>query len=253
MRKKYDLLLPVGNYCLASDLLRMNNLQCESYPMDWLYFADFNDALKMLEQNYAGLLDVNNLKQIAAYKRNDVYLNTLYNVELRHDFFHDMDFAENLQTAAAKYQRRIERVNRRIAAAQTILLVHAEQHASDDKTYLQQCFLRLQNIFAGKEIELIFVNLREDIAQTTSEDILPKIRRVRLKVNDLGNYNANKIIAKPLLKGIRTSWKVMFRQQWHRIIVPLRRPLLKLAAGLLPMFPKMQAKVKEIYKDRFRV
>lgn len=252
MRQKYDLLLPIGNYCLASDMLRMNNLQCESYPMDWLCFENFNDVLNMLEQNYAGLLDTAHLTRIAAYKRNDVYLNDLYHVELRHDFFHDADFDENLETARAKYQRRIERVNKRIAEAQNILLIHVEKNADDDTAKLLQQFARLQNIFRDKQIEMVFVSLREDIEQTSSEDITPQIRRINLKIYDREDYNANKLIAKPLLKGFSTKWRVRFKQQIHRFIVPLRRPFLKLLVGLLPMFPETRARLKEIYKDRFR-
>lgn len=251
MLKHYDLLLPLGNFCLASHLLRMNNLQCESYPMDWLMFNNWDDAIRMIERNFADLLNEKYLEKISEHPLHDVYRNNLYDMELRHDFRNDISFEQNLEVVGAKYQRRIERINKRIAQANKILIVHVEQNNQNDDAYVSERFQRLEKFFADKYIEMLFLNFKTDAAETVSEDITPQIRKITLKVNSLTDYESNKILAKPLLAAFRTNWRVHIKQQLRRILIVLRKPFLKLIVGGLPLPAKIKRKIRNIYKERW--
>ncbi len=53
--RKYDVVIPLGNFCSASFHLRHNNLQLESYPFDWVGFDNVTIPATLISngfQNY---------------------------------------------------------------------------------------------------------------------------------------------------------------------------------------------------------
>lgn len=240
-----------GNFCLSSHLLRQKHLQYESYPLDWLLFDNFNDVLNLIENRYEGLIDPQYFEKREKYGYNDVYYNKHYHVELRHDFRQDTDFDENLQIVKKRYQRRIKRVLERIRSAQTILAVHCAENCTDDNETITKQFLRLQKIFSGKQTDLLFINLRDDISQNDCKLINEHILKMNIAAPNLRDYKALLKLSSHCLDGFDTSLKVKFLQRLRSFAVYIRKPLLKLMVAM-PLPQKYKNKIKAIYKDRFR-
>ena len=57
--KSYDIILPLGIYCAASYHLRHNNLQVESYPLDWVIIGNVKiGAEKFIRVGTCGGIDI---------------------------------------------------------------------------------------------------------------------------------------------------------------------------------------------------
>lgn len=50
--KSYDIILPLGTYCAASYHLRHNNLQVESYPLDWVIIGNVKIGAEIIANDF---------------------------------------------------------------------------------------------------------------------------------------------------------------------------------------------------------
>ena len=157
--RKYDLIVPLGNFCLPSHWLRESGLQFVSYPFDWVGTDDVAVFVKYLENHFQGFFPKDYLESNNTIVGTHVgYVDKKNKVLFFHCIDKDIPFDEAYTKANAMFGRRIERLYQNIAQAKKILFFNACY-----KTYVQhkpeEILAMLQKIFPDKDISLLQLNL----------------------------------------------------------------------------------------------
>jgi hypothetical protein len=125
-RRKFDKILSLGQACDTAYQIRRIFKQGEAYPFDWLT-TSFAGLIEMIEQDFAGFLDEQNLVPAGKY---------LLDQKLQMSFLHDFDdpaaFRETLEEVSAKFQRRIKRWLKLLNGGASVLFVRGQQYVNDD-------------------------------------------------------------------------------------------------------------------------
>lgn len=248
--KKYDLIIPLGSFCVASESLRRINLQCESYPFDWLKGVELPIGTKIVKENFATFLHRDNLiKQEGISGLHDVYEDRTNGIVSSHDFLSSEDFATASISVAKKYQRRINRMNMRIKEARKILIVHCTTNkVSVEEITLQ--YQELQAAFPGKDLGLAFVCIDEQdlpnkVTNLTTEITLFNLYNLRSEDFKKCSYEVSEI-----MKQYRIGYLLMLKRMLPNLMFKLKKPLLKIIAKLA-VNKVQKAKIRAIYKDRY--
>lgn len=165
--KNFDLIFSIGEACSCTSVLRLNNLQFCSYPLDWLFGTDFEGRIEILTNEFHKFLEKEDLEfsyeersiSCSAYanKRNDIVFN--------HDFLKDLDFNEAYNLVKAKYDRRIKRLLENIEKANSILVVYLEtpvcNHKIEDDKKIVAAFNKLLSKYPDKTIKLYYLQNKE--------------------------------------------------------------------------------------------
>lgn len=127
--KKFDLVISLGEDCACAMYLKKFKLRDASYPFDWLCHATFEKRIELLENDFAGFMQKENLRWFAKPTtglrdlENDNYEDT----ETGFYFYHDFKEGEPLDTiypaVKEKYDRRIARLYRKVSKADNVLFV----------------------------------------------------------------------------------------------------------------------------------
>ena len=128
LRKKFDLVVSLGENCSCASYLRKYKLRDYSYPFDWLYSSTFEKKIQIIANSFEGFLAKGNVqkfvdkdKRVSTHYDNYEDLGT--GLRFIHDFPVGVDFGEAYDEVYAKYQRRIARLYDRGAQAKEILFV----------------------------------------------------------------------------------------------------------------------------------
>ena len=253
MLDKYDLIVPVGTYCIASDCLRLAGRQFESYPLDWLKFTTPDDAVRLFTTKCSDLLRPDLLQKterLAGLHR--IYVNSQKGIEFRHDFAEGLDWDVSFFKVQKKYERRIRRLYRRIAKANNILFVQADcSQVPVNERHLLSLWQSLQAFCAGKRIDLLQLrmNLRPQY-HLTVKDLTPQLRLAEFDVDNLEDYSGYKKKIAAYLKNYHVSFAVRIKHFGAGILFRLRKTFLKLLAAL-PLSGNQKKLLKIRYKDRY--
>lgn len=172
-KEKYDAIIPIGSFCVTAVNLRRFKLRKYSLPFDWLAGLEIDLILKLLESNFDDFLNVENLELFQKSEGHDIYINKLNNIK----FFHDFLSGENLKDfdeVKEKFNRRIERLYNVINEAENVLFVHSTMHGITTQKCLE-VYEKLQNIFKGKNINLLFLNLSKDFKQLECYNVFENV------------------------------------------------------------------------------
>lgn len=169
---KFDLTVPAGCFCQTTQFLRARGLQDQSLPLDWLVPVDLSMAVNYLENTFAHFFESEDLVMSGInYKNNISYLNTRSGIRFLHDFCKENDFSESYKLNKDKYERRIDRLFKKIDASNKILFfhLHCRSRFSDtcDEYMFSDCgilesFYKLSKMFPQKNIFLLYIRLCED-------------------------------------------------------------------------------------------
>lgn len=234
MAEKYDFIVSLGENCISSGNLRRNKLQYESFPFDWIVIP-FNQAVEMLQTHFAGFLELENLRLSARAENHDRYLDTVHQIEFVHDFDSDIEPIVNFEKIKNKYNRRIERLYRRINEAKSILIVVSSiTPVSDGKlTEYQQ---RLQKIFPHCRLKLLFFELPQGEKSIKKQTISPAIEKIVISTPNPNDWNALREDYADCLRQYRLNFWSRLHYIWPDICFRLKKQFLKMAAFLVP-FP----------------
>ncbi len=159
MRKKFDLIVPLGHACVCSSILRKHHQFC-SYPLDWVRTVSLSHGIDLLTTHFKDFLNSADDLVLLNTSGSDTrhYQNKRNNIRFLHDFPADIPLEQSFDKVKQKYTRRIERLYTHLSQANHILFVNVAEKCEEipdlsDKYYLTQ-HQRLQNLFPDKDINL---------------------------------------------------------------------------------------------------
>lgn len=103
----YSHIISLGFFCSTALEIERYGLRDYSYPFDWVITHGFSTIIGLIESNFEGFLDEEDLYQRETVK--STYRNIRKNITFVHDFdsFHSLD--EQIDRVKEKYSRRIKR------------------------------------------------------------------------------------------------------------------------------------------------
>ncbi len=107
------LFVSLGSHCEPAVHIKENDLRRAAFPFDWLLTLDHDHFCKILDEDFAELLNENYFIQHPIHPL--VLENTYYEVEFRHDWpsieINDpqQQYQQQMEEVQTKYRRRIER------------------------------------------------------------------------------------------------------------------------------------------------
>lgn len=189
MKKKYDLVFGIGAACSCSQMLRKTGLQFSSYPFDWLYGTDFSGRVDILTNDFKDFVNKEDLTFINATNGDkdnpcDVYNNVKNGITFNHDFPQGVPLEQSYPAVKAKYDRRIDRLLKRIERSENTLIVYVEIPTSPENTTLETLLNCREKLCAGseKKISTCCMSPARTNAKTTfSATIFAKSRSITEK------------------------------------------------------------------------
>ncbi|MBQ3311802.1 hypothetical protein IJG72_06965 [bacterium] len=179
-KKKYDLIVSIGEDCACSSYLRRCALQNYSYPFDWLTKAPFKNRIKLLLNNFDGFMDKNNLHKIPKNtigpvdKKCDYYEDTLNDIYFYHDFRVNHNFDEEYDIVREKFDRRINRLYEEIEKSNQVLFVWWSRDKHIENAILEKAYEDLSVKFKRKNINILVIEYgdKENVVELKNKHIL---------------------------------------------------------------------------------
>lgn len=110
--RKFNHVISLGYFCSVAMELERKGLRTASYPFDWVLSDNFEKVIKMIETNFEGFLDYDNLYQEEIL---DHYYNSNVQIHCYHDFNSVDSLEKQIVDVSEKYKRRIERFYKSIS------------------------------------------------------------------------------------------------------------------------------------------
>ncbi|MBR2011902.1 MAG: hypothetical protein IKA08_01385 [Alphaproteobacteria bacterium] len=182
--KKYDVVIPLGEFCATAGALRDCDIRKASYPFDWngaetdiCGNCGFIGKIKMICNDFAGAFELQDLKETwSENKEHRGVINTKTGVH----YFHDFEWGESVEkqydSFYEKQTRRAKRLIENIETGDRILFVFVtriKHFLSIDE--LKQALSLLTTRFINKDIDFLLV---QDSADCEQADVS------RFKIND---------------------------------------------------------------------
>lgn len=157
----YDLAFSLGFSCGGSRALRRANLQFASYPLDWTGSPGIVRSARMIESDFAGWLDREDLELVdvrAGRFGNHIYRNRKTGFGFPHEFSSFQTFDELYAPTVEKHRRRIDRLMAHVRAAKKVLVVYVERpiNARADDADLLETRRILESKFPGVRFDLVY-------------------------------------------------------------------------------------------------
>ena len=132
MTNKYDLIVPLGYACSCSQTLRRAGLQLASFPWDWVGVPPPSERCRLICDGFKDWMNLEDLKWAG---KNDTFgheevLNARTGLIIMHDFVQGTPIEEQYPAIAAKYKRRIARLDRLLKTSKRVLLVSVDTPVS---------------------------------------------------------------------------------------------------------------------------
>jgi hypothetical protein len=220
-KTKFDFIVPIGWGCLNAHNLRINKLQRESLPFDWIWISDIPLVTAFLRSNFNNFMLKGNLKFIQHHGDADIYIDTATQVEFWHDFMVNQDFDTSYALNHEKYQRRIKRLYSHINQAKSVLWVRYVRIFPDkEKTPLDhmfecekakpektlQEFADLQNLYPSKKFKLLLIYTYDEPRETTEYDLSPDIHVCEISNPEKLGWQGDM----PLIAGLLKKYDLTF-------------------------------------------
>lgn len=162
-KNTYNLIFSIGEACSCTEMLRLNGLQINSYPFDWLFGSDYIGRCKILASYFERFIKKTDLE--FSYEERSIKCNAYHNlyndITFNHDFDKNVEFNIMYTEVKSKYERRIARLLKLIKKSKRILVVYIEipstvhTHVSDDE--ILKGYEIIKNSFPSSDIDLLYV------------------------------------------------------------------------------------------------
>lgn len=195
MKRKYDLVIPLGNACSCSQTLRGAGLQLLSFPFDWIgpgsidteVPLDLGKRVRSICSGFEGFMEAADFERFAdsgEAATKEFYRNNKMKFLYLHDFPKNIPFETAFPAVRAKYQRRIHRLLQLIADSSRVLIFRLDRPDAKIQTPVSACqeALRLlSDRFPGKVFELVLMQQDDNISFDRREitELEPGLTRIR--------------------------------------------------------------------------
>ena len=177
--KKYDVVIPLGEFCLAAIALRDSGIRQASYPFDWSGAKDYSKCgncgfmgkINMICNDFKDAFLLEDLKEFYYdNKAHRAVFNKRTGLQYVHDFDWDKSVAEQYPAYLEKYQRRVKRLYDDINQNKKILFVFVTR--GEHKLFLDEISTGLKLLnekFPQKEIDLLLIQDSTDCELSETE------------------------------------------------------------------------------------
>lgn len=105
--KKFKYIVSLGHFCSPAMEFEKIDRRQFSLPFDWLVTHRFSVVMDLINNNFDGFLNAEDMYQFKAYPQ--YYKNKKLDVDFYHDFSPFKSFQSQIDGVSEKYKRRIER------------------------------------------------------------------------------------------------------------------------------------------------
>lgn len=169
-KKKYDFILPMGNACSCTQILRAAGLQHLSFPFDWVIYeladgrSDLLARTDLVTSSFQDWLNRDDLVFRARidWHPHDIYFNRRTRVLFNHEFSFNADFDAEYPVIKAKYERRINRLYECIRSSKRVLIARIDRPDQSPSTTIGECERALKMLsgkFPGVDFDLLLVSM----------------------------------------------------------------------------------------------
>ncbi|MGG1642894.1 DUF1796 family putative cysteine peptidase [Paenibacillus sp. NRS-1782] len=186
---EYDAVFSLGQNCTPAIQLERNRLRPFAGVLDWMMSDTLSDVNRLLENRFAGFMDLPNLSVVGTSQLNYMVRDIDYNVISVHDFPQERNTSADLATYPEfreKIDRRIERFFAKTQKAQRSLFVRMLG------TYAE--VEELERILYGMmahEFRLLIVNCSGVTELTELDWQLANVCAVEMPFADVWNYQSD--------------------------------------------------------------
>ena len=172
-KERFDFAFALGSGCACSRLLRERGLQFASFPLDWVgnpsYDSGVSDGIRrtadLIAADFAGWFERDALVRVPKYDTplDEAYFDGASRFYFAHDFKPGGDFATSYPKVREKFDRRIARFGKLLAAARKILVLWISDPRDDgevsaeDAEYVREVLARR---YPGKDFFVLAFSCR---------------------------------------------------------------------------------------------
>lgn len=164
---KFKNIVSLGCFCSPAMEFKRVERRKFSLPFDWLVTMDFSAVLDLIDNNFNGLLEYDDLYQIKEVPSR--YRNSRYSIDFYHDFLPVKSFDKQIDAVKEKYNRRIKRFYE-IITEPTLFCRYIISR--DELLYIAERYGEIVKRFKkyNEENEIMFI-VNEDIFSTFDGEI----------------------------------------------------------------------------------
>lgn len=235
--RKYDVAIPLGNFCSASFHLRHNNLQLESYPFDWVGFDNVTIPATLVANGFKNYFIAEQLKRVEGENGNHLpYTQYPEHYLFYHCVEKDLPFDEACKKAKAMFERRIQRVYEYVESAKNVLFMNTSNEPVLEKDAVEAQKI-LQKRFPGKNIDVIVVDMKADYKGMEIKELNKNVTFVRLEFDNKKDlYSDKKEEFKAILKDRKlSSQKDLAKTLLHKKLFTVKRTVVNALCCLIPI------------------
>lgn len=162
--KYYDCVFSLGEACFIAIGMKHSNIRKFSGPFDWMYGATFQTRCEMLCNKFENYMNEQDF-EFLYYRENYTmcaYKNKFTQMVFNHDFYARFPFKYQFPAIKEKYQRRINRLIKKIENGKNILIIYGNLHDSANKQPTKEELIyfmqRLNEIYSPAKVDLLYIN-----------------------------------------------------------------------------------------------
>lgn len=231
LRDSYDLVFSIGESCTCSEALRRCGFQYQSFPFDWISAFDLTKHVMIMAGGFADLLVEDRLRFLGenAEGSNDEYVDEKWGTMFIHDFPPRTPLKDSFGMIREKYDRRIQRLLKHLAAAKSSLAVYVQipsrDAPSDDE--LAKAWKILHERFPTSGLDLLCVCSLPDVRfdPHNLRQVCQHVFRIGFDIRMppgssqfISNRKALIPAFKALVRSVSDSRTPEERQAWERIV-----------------------------------
>lgn len=157
----FDLIFSLGENCSVAHYLQRFKLRDMSSPFDWLCMATLQTRIDLLINGFSGFLEKENLNKIFVPSCGDHYNDSYCDEKLGFYFLHDFPKGQSIDDSFGevkeKYNRRIDRLLKRIPRSRKVLLVWAGFDGPIADEEFVGVLQKLKDAYPGVEFYLLVI------------------------------------------------------------------------------------------------
>ena len=156
----YDNVFSVGADCTGAETLRAVSLRKFSSPFDWVSGVNLVSRLDFLLNDLDGMMDKKDI--VIHHELSDTAINTYKTVNLKtgmefpHDFV-DVNKEKSFPIVVEKYNRRFERIKKRMKGSNNLLVYMKEFNDDFDLDNISDRLLKMSTKFSPSRLDLIYI------------------------------------------------------------------------------------------------
>ena len=178
LNETYDFVFSIGENCATAMYLKSCCLRDASYPFDWLAGMPIPKRIELILSGFSRFMEKEDFVQESFYPfgmdretgtPETTYRNTYTDLLFVHDFKEPIPFDEAYPKVKEKYERRINRLLKKLQDSQRILLVGRQWHSTFDVQAIVEAHEKLVRAYPGKIINILI--LQNDMTKRHAEYI----------------------------------------------------------------------------------